>query len=94
MIKLLLVNLRRDRGVREDRLDLRGKDKASVPLVKVERLDAHPVTHEHEPLARRVPQSDAVVALDLMHELKTALFVEVQDRLRVSARMIDVPASF
>ena len=71
--------------MREYRFYLRGENQATAFAIKVERLDADAVAREHESFALRVPQRDGEVALDVVHEIEAALFVEVYDRLAVCA---------
>src|SRR2546421_12535660 len=85
VVERLLVNLGAHGRVREDGFYLRGENHATALLIKVERLDADAVAREHESFALRVPQRDGEVALDVVHEIEAALFVEVYDRLAVCA---------
>src|SRR5947209_13859395 len=73
---------------------LRGENQATALLIKVERLDADVVAREHESFALRIPQCYGEVAFDVVHEVEAALFVKVNDRLAVGARLVLVPARF
>ena len=67
---------------------------ASEPSGKLrveQRLLAEPVAHEHEPLARAVPQRDREHPLEVLREVEAPLLVGVRDQRRV-ARAADLVA--
>ena len=94
VIKRFLVHRRRYGWVLQNRFDFGSKDEAAVLLIKIERLDARTIACEHQLFAIGIPQRDGVITFDLPDKLEAAFLVKMQDRFRISARSIDVPALF
>src|ERR1043165_316622 len=94
VIERLFVDVRRNCRVLQDRLDLRREDETAILVIEVERLHADAIAHEDESLPVRVPEGDGVIAFELVNEVETAFFVEMENRFGVSARRIFVATMF
>ena len=81
MTQSRFINVAGDRRMFQDRFDFRGENKPALLLVKIERFDPGAIAREHQPFAIRIPQSDREIALDVVHKIETALFIQMEDGL-------------
>ena len=88
----LAIDLPRD-AIGEERFELGAEYQPIAQRRVVERLDAEPVTDEHEGLSRLVPQRDGEHPPEVMDEVRTVLLVEMNDRFRIGIGGETVPAS-
>ena len=80
MIKRLLVDLRRDSRMFEDRFDFGSENEPAVFVIEVKRFDADAIANQHQLFELRIPKRDGVVAFDVVHKIEAAFFVEMKDR--------------
>src|SRR6266550_10824 len=79
VIERLFVYFGCHRRVFEDGFDLGSKDKPSILLIEVERLDARTISGQYELFALGIPKRDRIVAFDVMNEIEPAFFIKMQD---------------
>jgi hypothetical protein len=79
-------------GVDKQRLRLGRELHAAAAIDEVERLDAHVIDGQDEPLEPAVPERQRVHAAQRREQLQAALLVEVRDRLAVAPGSERVPA--
>src|SRR5262245_12067209 len=85
VIERLFVDVGRYGRMLQDRLDLGRENEAALLVIEVQRFDADAIADENELFFVRVPERDAVIAFDVVNEVETAFFVQVQDGFGVSA---------
>ena len=91
VVQGLAIDLPRD-AIGEERFELGAEYQPIAQRRVVERLDAEPVTDEHEGLSRLVPQRDGEHSPEVMDEVRTVLLVEMDDRFRIGIGGETVPA--
>ncbi len=84
MEERLLIEVRADLRVREDRLDLRAEDQSGGGVGVVEGLDAEAVAGEEHLTPVRVPDREREHALEALDAADALLLAEVEDRLGVA----------
>ena len=84
------VELARDVGVDEQRLQLRGEQQPVREPRIVERLLAEAIARGEQPPRRRVPEDEGEHPVEPLEARRTVVLVRVQDDLRVGARGEDV----
>ena len=91
MIKRVFIDLGSHRGMLKNRFNFRGEDEATVLLVKIERLYADAIAHQHQLFLPRIPECNRVVTFEVMNKVQTAFFVEMEDCFGVCAGRVAVP---
>src|SRR5262249_28508373 len=81
-----VVDLARDRWVREERLRLRAEDERRSAEGIEERLDPEPIAREKELLARAVPDAEREHAVEALDARRAPLHVRPQEDLGVRTR--------
>jgi hypothetical protein len=79
----LAIGARRDRGMREQRLDLGSAEEPVRPVVIVQRLDAEPVARGEQSAASSVPDDEREHPVQPIHAGFALLLVEVEDDFAV-----------
>src|SRR5262249_8291465 len=91
----VVIQLRPDRARLDERLDLRSEVERAVILYGViQRLDAEPVTRDHEPPAAAVPDRVGEHPAQPLDATRPELLTEVDDRFSVRRTAIAVAALF
>ena len=80
------VNLPRNGGVGEDRLDLRTEDQPPMIVVVIERLLTDPVAREEQAVARLVPDGNGKHAIEAFQAIRPPFFIGMQDDFGVAVR--------
>ncbi|MNK84157.1 hypothetical protein D3C87_1039970 [compost metagenome] len=80
--------------VREDGLGLRAEEHTAIGGVVVERLDAEPVPHQHQFLARLIPDGEGEDAVQLVDHVRLPLEVAAQEHFGIALRGEPVPQGF
>ncbi len=94
------IDLRRNSRQRKQRFCLGGEGEPARIAVDVDRLDAHTVAADDQPLAARVPQSEGEHAVQPMDELVAILSITVENDFAVRrglepvAQRNELPAQF
>jgi hypothetical protein len=90
VIKHLLIYFRCNGRVLEDGFDFRSEDEPAVFMKIVKRLDTDSVAREHELLSRTVPDCYRKVTFNVIYDINSLLFIEMDDRLAISFGSVDV----
>src|SRR5437773_10979475 len=80
--------------MREDRLDLRGKEELRAVTVIVQRLDPVPIPGKEEPLPRAIPDRKGEVSVEAIEAGFAPLLIRVDNDLRVRPGAKVVPGPF
>jgi hypothetical protein len=94
VVEGLFVNFGCDRRVLEDGFDFRCKDEPAILVIVIERFYPNPISYQHELLESRIPQSDGIVAFDVVNEVEPTFLVKMKNGLRVSAGSVYMAAFF
>jgi hypothetical protein len=92
VVQGLAIDLPRD-TIGEERFELGAEYQPVAQRRVIERLDAEPITDEHESLSRLVPQRDGEHSPEVMNEIRAVLLVEMDDRFRIGIGGEAVPES-
>src|SRR5215813_12796605 len=65
-----------------------------VMVIEVKRLDPGAVARQHQAFTICVPERNRIIAFDLMNEIESQFFVEMQDGFRIGAGGVDVSMRF
>ena len=71
--------------VLQDGLDLGPKNQLAVVVPIVQRLDTKSIAREDQRLIAKIPDCNAEHAVQVLHEVKTVLFEQVDDRFGIAA---------
>src|ERR1051326_4730326 len=94
------IELERNASRSQQRFHLRREEHAVVRLVKIDRLLAHAIAADDEPLASRVPERKRKHAAQVLDEIKPVLFVEMKNGfavavgLKLMAELVESLAQF